>query len=359
MDKLDYKQYYNSNDSVRLFLYALIIPYVAMFLLYGVYMIIGTSINMNTTEFMEQLPVIMVNSIFMQVCFVVIFFAFNYKRKINFVSATKLNKVPNAWAIAVAICLGFAFMWFSSPLMTLFEKALTAIGFNIDSTLGFELTNAGTIIFAIIGLGIIPAFIEEFIFRGAILQGLRKHGDWFAIIASALLFMLMHANIQQTIYQFAFGVLAGWLVVKTGSIWTSIAIHGLNNIVVIIVQAVNEINGTATQTVELNTEFWVQFAIYTVVLVALVCLGVYLIKHIYKNDKTALASQTQAQTSDKSKISKTNSKFPDMAEDGSRAMHFKAGFVDFMQDRTLKREGVIGIFISLVFLIINSTAMLM
>lgn len=352
MNKKEYRLYYDPKDSTRIFLYALLFPYLAMFILYAIYMMIGSSINMNSADFMELLPVVMINAVFMQLCFIVLFFSFNYKRRINFVTATKLNKKPNAWAFAVAICLGFAFMWFSSPLMTLFEEGLTAIGFNIDSNLGFPLTNAGNIIFAIIGLGIIPAFIEEFIFRGAILQGLRKHGDWFAIIMSALLFMLMHANIQQTIYQFAFGILAGWLVVKTGSIWTSIAIHGLNNIFVIILQSINEINGTASETVALNTQFIVQTVIYTLVLVALLWLGIYLINKFCsnKNDKSI--------TEIKDKKTNIQNKTI-VAEDGSKNMSFKEGFKDYMSDITLKREGILGVFVALLLLIINSVAMLM
>ena len=352
MNKKEYRLYYDPKDSTRIFLYALLFPYLAMFILYAIYMMIGSSINMNSADFMELLPVVMINAVFMQLCFIVLFFSFNYKRRINFVTATKLNKKPNAWAFAVAICLGFAFMWFSSPLMTLFEEGLTAIGFNIDSNLGFPLTNAGNIIFAIIGLGIIPAFIEEFIFRGAILQGLRKHGDWFAIIMSALLFMLMHANIQQTIYQFAFGILAGWLVVKTGSIWTSIAIHGLNNIFVIILQSIIEINGTASETVALDTQFIVQTVIYTLVLVALLWLGIYLINKFCsnKNDKSI--------TEIKDKKTNIQNKTI-VAEDGSKNMSFKEGFKDYMSDITLKREGILGVFVALLLLIINSVAMLM
>ena len=352
MNKKEYRLYYDPKDSTRIFLYALLFPYLAMFILYAIYMMIGSSINMNSADFMELLPVVMINAVFMQLCFIVLFFSFNYKRRINFVTATKLNKKPNAWAFAVAICLGFAFMWFSSPLMTLFEEGLTAIGFNIDSNLGFPLTNAGNIIFAIIGLGIIPAFIEEFIFRGAILQGLRKHGDWFAIIMSALLFMLMHANIQQTIYQFAFGILAGWLVVKTGSIWTSIAIHGLNNIFVIILQSINEINGTASETVALDTQFIVQTVIYTLVLVALLWLGIYLINKFCsnKNDKS-ITEIIDKKTNIQNKTI--------VAEDGSKNMSFKEGFKDYMSDITLKREGILGVFVALLLLIINSVAMLM
>ena len=342
------KDFYDSYDAVRLFLYVLLIPYLAMFLLVGVYMIIGTSMNVSMDDFMSYLPVILINAVFMQICLVVIYFVFNYKRGINFVNATQFNKKVNAWAIAIALCMGFAFMWFSSPLVTLFEQGLIGLGFNLSSDLGFSLDNAGTIIFAIIGLGIVPAFIEEFIFRGAILQGLRKYGNWFAIIVSALLFMLLHSNIQQTIYQFAFGILAGWLVIKTGSIWTSILMHAFNNVTIIIMQSIYEIKGINTTEVVVNSELIIQAIIYTIILVALIWLGVYLINKVYKNkaENETLVSQTDNE--------KTKQNNVDYSKIG-----FKQGCKIFAQDSVMKREGILAIFIALILLIINSTSMLM
>ena len=341
------KNYYDSYDAVRLFLYVLLIPYVAVLLLMGVYMIIGTSMNVDTQTFMSYLPVVMINAFFMQLCLIVIYFVFNYKRGINFVKATKLDKKPNAWAIAIALCMGFAFMWFSSPLVTLFEQGLIALGFNIESDLGFSLNNAGNIIFAIIALGIVPAFIEEFIFRGAILQGLRKYGDWFAIIGSALLFMLIHANIQQTIYQFVFGILAGWLVVKTGSIWTSIAMHGLNNVFVIILQSIYEIQGQTGREVVIDTAFILQTIIYTIILCGLIWLGVYLIKKVYKKQEKNTCQIVDAVDSKEG------------VQNYNKNLTFKQGYSEFIKDRTMRREGLIGIFVAIIFIIINSASMLM
>ena len=41
---------------------------------------------------------------------------------------------------------------------------------------------------------VVPLFVEEFLFRGVILSQFRKYGDVFAVIASALLFGLLHRN---------------------------------------------------------------------------------------------------------------------------------------------------------------------
>ena len=353
MKSNDYKKYYDSYDATRMFMYALIFPYLGVFLLYMIYTMIGSSINITPKEFYDLLPILMINAVIMQVCFVVVFFVFNHKRKINFITATKLNKKTNAWVIAIALCMGFAVLWFSSPLITMFEKGLEAIGFEIKSDLGFNLDNAGTIIFALIGLGLLPAFIEEFIFRGAILQGLRKHGDWFAIIVSALLFMLIHANIQQTFYQFGFGLLAGWLVVKTGTIWVSILIHALNNCFIVTLTAIEDCSNVAQEVVKIDTPFILKTILYIAILAGLLWLGIYLIKRILKKE------QQEVKPIEQSKNNKKEKKQFVEAEDGSRQMTLKDGFNDYFGDKIRKRDGLLTLFLAVCMFVINSVAMLM
>lgn len=338
------KNFYDCYDAVRLFLYVLLLPYLATFVLMVVYMMIGTSINVDIETFTNYLPVLLINAVFMQLCLIVIYFVYNKKRNINFIQATTLDKKPNAVMLAIAICMGFALMWFSSPLVTLFEQGLQGLGFDIRQDLGFKLDNAGTIIYALIALGIIPAFIEELIFRGAILQGLRKYGDWFAIISSALLFMLIHANIQQTIYQFVYGIIVGWLVIKTGSIWTGIIMHAVNNIFVIILQAIYEINNISSTEVVLDTEFAITAVIYTILLVLLLWLGFYLINKIYKK-KELNKYNIQENIENKQNVTNYN-------------LSFGNGYKLFSQDKVMLKEGILGVFLAILFVVINSVAML-
>ncbi len=76
---------------------------------------------------------------------------------------------------------------------------------------------------------VIPAVIEEFAFRGVIMQPLRKYGDWFAVISSAVLFGLLHGNMMQMPFAVVAGIVLGYVTVVTGSMWTGILLHFLNN----------------------------------------------------------------------------------------------------------------------------------
>lgn len=78
-------------------------------------------------------------------------------------------------------------------------------------------------------LAVVPAFVEELLFRGLILGNLLPYGRTTAILASALLFGVMHQNAEQLFYATAAGVVLGWVYVRTRSIWPCVLLHFVNN----------------------------------------------------------------------------------------------------------------------------------
>lgn len=79
-------------------------------------------------------------------------------------------------------------------------------------------------------VGVLAPVCEEVVFRGAIFGGMKKEGNVFkAVMASGLLFGLLHMNINQASYAFVIGILLGFLVEATGSIFSSILFHVLVN----------------------------------------------------------------------------------------------------------------------------------
>jgi membrane protease YdiL (CAAX protease family) len=75
-----------------------------------------------------------------------------------------------------------------------------------------------------------PLF-EELLFRGAVLGWLAKRLplSW-AIVVSATLFALMHGFPIVMPYAFLFGLIAGWLRVRSGSTLPGLLMHALNNL---------------------------------------------------------------------------------------------------------------------------------
>jgi membrane protease YdiL (CAAX protease family) len=83
-------------------------------------------------------------------------------------------------------------------------------------------------------LAVIPGITEEIAFRGLIQHWLQVAiAPWRAIILSAALFSALHLNIISAPYLFVFGVLLGWVKWKTNSLYPSMFLHFLHNLIVI------------------------------------------------------------------------------------------------------------------------------
>lgn len=74
--------------------------------------------------------------------------------------------------------------------------------------------------------GLITPFAEELLFRGVLLNWLRNIlGPWPGIVISAAVFGLIHIEPTWALIAGLLGLYMGWLYVRSGSIWASIAFH--------------------------------------------------------------------------------------------------------------------------------------
>lgn len=74
-----------------------------------------------------------------------------------------------------------------------------------------------------------PAVLEEFCLRGVVCGRLAKYNRWVAVIFSATLFSLMHMTVSQIPFAFLAGLLLGYVYLRTGSVWSCVIIHAVNN----------------------------------------------------------------------------------------------------------------------------------
>jgi membrane protease YdiL (CAAX protease family) len=120
---------------------------------------------------------------------------------------------------------------------------------------------------------------EEFLFRGYLLMAVgslipqRTVGRWVAIVSTALLFALFHGaqNFPLFFDRFAFGLIAGWLVTRTGGLEAGIALHILNNFLAFGIALAY---GDLTSTLNVSQVSWwnivltvTQSGVYTVLVV--------------------------------------------------------------------------------------------
>lgn len=173
--------------------------------------------------------------------------------------ATKLNVAPR-YAHVLWGCLAVTFLIACMmPLNTALLDGFEALGLRRPSV---ELENnlAGLLIVACV----LPAFTEELVFRGTVAMSLAGARNKLGVLAvSGVLFAIFHANPAQTIHQFVLGAFLTLIVLRSGSLWTSVIVHFFNNALVVA------LNYTKIG----EEQFW-SFTDNTAVVVTCLCVGV-------------------------------------------------------------------------------------
>ena len=151
--------------------------------------------------------------------------------RIPFRVAFPIRRVPARVSIpAVMTIFGCTTIGITITAVLLSIFSSTGLNYDVPSP-AVPQTTIGLVLY-FVHISVLPAFLEEFLSRGLILQSLRRFGDWFAIIISALVFALTHANFLQLSNAFILGIALGFVTVRTGSIAVGMVFHFLNNFII-------------------------------------------------------------------------------------------------------------------------------
>lgn len=85
----------------------------------------------------------------------------------------------------------------------------------------------------VFSLAVIPAIVEELLFRGLVLNHTIGKNKWATYFAVGFLFAIFHGSLSQLLYQFVYGVLLCALTDKARSVFPAMLAHFLNNFVVL------------------------------------------------------------------------------------------------------------------------------
>jgi len=162
-----------------------------------------------------------------------------------------VHRMRPRWLASVGPKIRWRFLWACVGVSVVALAAQLGVSMVVpmagDESLGAELNDftATTAWLAVIVLFTTPfqAAGEEYLFRGYLMQAcgslLRWNrsraaeavSKWGAITLTALLFALAHGaqNFPLFFDRFAFGFIAGWLIIRTGGLEAGIAMHVLNN----------------------------------------------------------------------------------------------------------------------------------
>lgn len=138
-----------------------------------------------------------------------------------------LVSVQPGWRVRyLVVCLVVAAIVLNAALWASFVLGMPDFGSAQTGWLAFLLVLVVT--------SPLQAVAEEVFFRGYLLQaiGSATNRAWVGIVGSALVFALFHGTQNPALFahRFVFGLIAGWLVLRTGGLEAGIAAHIINNL---------------------------------------------------------------------------------------------------------------------------------
>jgi uncharacterized protein len=96
--------------------------------------------------------------------------------------------------------------------------------------------NTTEMLIGILVISISPAICEEALHRGVLLKAYERRGTIKAILISAFFFGLFHLDITNLLGPIFLGILIGYYVIRTNSIFAGVLAHFLNNTIALFLQ---------------------------------------------------------------------------------------------------------------------------
>ena len=283
---------YNLKDSGNVFLFALILPILVSLIFSMIANVIAGARGIEASVITDNMWFMTAYSIVSILCYAGIYLVYNKIQKIDFKAINlKFNLKWHTYLIMIVV--GVISLFGIQYFISIIDDLLISLGYNMAST-SINPTSWGTFFLSVFVMAILPAIGEELIFRGIILNGLRtRFNDIASIFISAILFVLMHQNLQQLIYPFLLDSIMAWAVVRSGSLISSVIIHFTNNFLVVLLTFIQNMTGWS---VALPREWW--FYLIAIVLLLLTMLSIFLLDRYYFKHKS------------KDNIEKENGKIP-------------------------------------------------
>lgn len=154
-------------------------------------------------------------------------FIFVIMKKGSIKKELRFNKLYmlDALLVTMIFCLGYPIAIFfnliGSIVLSLFGKLIQSpipIAESLNEYFILMLIIAGS-----------AGLCEEVLFRGLIMRAYEKVGKWKSIVFTALLFALLHLNVQNILGPLFLGILLGYVVHTTNSIFAGMLGHFVNN----------------------------------------------------------------------------------------------------------------------------------
>ena len=329
--KIDYQKrsnIYSPSDSSIAFILALIVPSILMFVVAIICMeITGLPMASNdesvkTFANTYKIGYILICALIPQIAFLFAFIFVSERKKVNYKTANQVNFKLNIWVLLLVVLIGIIALYGFSPLTAMIDHVTSGWGYK-SSTANIDVSNFWNFFGTIFYIALIPAICEELIFRGIITNGFKKYGTVIAVVLSAVLFALVHQNLQQLLYQLFLGGVMAYIAIKTGSIVYTMILHFFNNFVILFVAFLTGDNQTVP---EYNNAWSVIYPILLAILAIACVIGLLVLVNLILKRKKSV--EIVAETEEESKEQVTKNKFDEFTvRADAQSKFYKNGFV--------------------------------
>lgn len=283
MKKIYNRSIYTKNDAGSIFFMALFLPAVFAVVLMSTLAFFAAFYQQNLLG--NELLVTCLSILSAQGGMFFVYFLYNKLLRANPFKASKIGFRLNFKNILISMAIGAATLFGLNSIISVFDALFQAMG-HIPKDMPLPLTNGWWLALNLVLLAVVPAIVEELLFRGIIYNGLKQYGKKTAIIVSAVLFALIHGNVDQTVYPILFGIILAYIVYKTDNIVYAMIAHFVNNAIVLVFNFVYTTNPGMVQNPTIESILNPKNISLAVLLLVVTLVSVFFVGKLFKKDKT-------------------------------------------------------------------------
>ena len=312
-------KYYFKDFSI-VFIFAVIGFLLASVILSQIISLIANGEGINFIDVSSRTWAIYLNAFLTEFAYFLIFIIYSKLHKIDIKNATsltipKLNKRTNIALHFIVSLLTFVTFFCSLNFINMITHFLSQ-GLVAPAS-SVPLANFGQFLLSVLFFAVVPAVVEELLFRGLIFNGLKNSFNIkVAVILSSIIFALIHFSVFQTVYQLILGVVLSLTLLFTNSLLLTMLMHFLNNFLIAFISYSSQ-----GKSIFEFANFGVLEIILSIVIflvgVATVCFIFYFIKRLVKDGKNSKIKEDEINGKANLKKDKTSVEI-NFEKDGSK-----------------------------------------
>ncbi|MGN0335039.1 MAG: lysostaphin resistance A-like protein [Lachnospiraceae bacterium] len=159
----------------------------------------------------------------------IIFLSLFLGKNISVSEIFRSDKKMTASSFFRILCIFMGVQFFITIYSSVLELFFNSFGFTIMGDIE-QATETSHTVSMFLYASLAAPIAEELIYRGIILERLKKYGKLYAIVLSSFLFAIMHMTITQNEFAFCVGLILGYVAMEYSIKW-SVVLHVINNFV--------------------------------------------------------------------------------------------------------------------------------